>query len=409
MKIKKSFIVIPILIVLVLWYVEVKLFQPSGNEAAAKSLYYCPMHPTFTSDKPGQCAICGMSLVKREQPDQPQTEQKQADKKTSGGKGKILYYRAPMNPSITSPVPKKDEMGMDYVPVWDEGQETQRPAGSVQINPQKQQLIGVKTEKIEKRRLAGPILTVGIVAYDPDLFIAQQEYLQALQTRKTMESSTLKYTEEQLSPVVNAAKRKLLLLGMSETEITELEKTGKPQQYLYLPENGKVWVYITIYEYEMDLVKENQAVQIEAIAYPGKIFSGKVIAVAPIIEKTVRTLKVRALIDDPNGMLKPQMYVNSKIIYDLGEKLAVPNDAILNSGTKKIVFLAEPNGFFEPREVILGPKAGIYYEVIRGLSESETVVISGNFLVDSESKLNTVLDQMTEPNKTPAPAGHTGH
>lgn len=101
------------------------------------------------------------------------------------------------------------------------------------------------------------------------------------------------------------------------------------------------------------------------------------------------------------------MYVNAKIIYDLGEKLAVPNDAILNSGTKKIVFIAKPDGFFQPQEVILGPKAGGYYEVLQGLTENQTVVTSGNFLVDSESKLNTVLGQMTEQNKTPTE--HTGH
>ena len=145
-----------------------------------------------------------------------------------------------------------------------------------------------------------------------------------------------------MNPLVNAAKRKLLLLGMSDTEISELEKKGQPQQYLYLPEDGKVWVYITIYEYEMALVKETLPVQVETVAYPGQVFEGNVVSVAPIFDKTVRTLKVRALVKDPENKLKPEMYVDVKIFYDLGEKLAVPEEAVMDSGTRKIVFIAEP-------------------------------------------------------------------
>jgi Cu(I)/Ag(I) efflux system membrane fusion protein len=180
---------------------------------------------------------------------------------------------------------------------------------------------------------------------------------------------------------------------MSNTEIAELEKKGLPQQYLYLPEGGKVWVYITIYEYEMALVKEAQAVQIETAAYPGEVFQGIVVSVAPIFDRTARTLKVRALIKDTENKLKPEMYVDAKIIYDLGEKLAVPEDAVMDSGTRKIVFIAEPNDYFESRDVKLGPKVQGYYEVLHGLTENQTVVTSGNFLVDSESKLNAVLTQ----------------
>lgn len=372
------------------------IIRPFGHSAANghKDLYYCPMHPNFTSDKPGECKICGMSLVKREAKEQPYagvTEEKRNKK--------ILYYRNPMNPSVTSPVPMKDEMGMDYVPVY-EGQE--QAGGTVNINPQMQQLIGVKTGKVEKRRLNGQILTVGIVAYDPDLFVAQEEYLQAIQTRTTMQSGSLKYTDEQLNPLVSAVKRKLILLGMSEKEIEELQKAGRPQQNLYLPENGKVWVYITIYEYEMDLVKENQPVQIETAACPGRIFEGSIVAIAPILDKTIRTLKVRALVKDPESKLKPEMYVDAKIIYDLGEKLAVPEDAVMNSGTRKIVFIAEPEGYFKPVDVVLGQRARGYYEVLKGLSENQTVVTSGNFLIDSESQLNTALSQMGEPNQSKA-------
>jgi membrane fusion protein, copper/silver efflux system len=402
MKIAKSIIAVSILVLAILWYVEKKMTASPADDPPSKNIYYCPMHPTFTSDKPGLCSICGMSLIKKQQT--PPVEHSQDENKPSAQR-KILYYRNPMNPNVTSPVPMKDEMGMDYVPVYEEPKQSQPTPGQVQINPAKQQLIGVKTEKIKRQPLEGQILTVGIVAYDPDLFVAQQEYLQSLQTRKTMESGNLKYSEEQLSPIVNAAKRKLILLGMSEAEISQLEKSGKPEQYLYLPQDGKVWVYISIYEYEMDLVEANQPVQVETAAYPGKTFEGRVVSVAPILEKETRTLKVRAIVNDTNGELKPEMYVDVRINYNLGEKLTVPADAILNSGTEKIVFIAKPDGYFQPQQVELGHKASNYYEVLKGLSEGETVVTSGNFLIDSESKLNTVLGQMTDQNK---PAEHTG-
>ncbi len=358
---------------------------------AAKDLYYCPMHPNFTSDKPGDCAICGMSLVKREVNHRESLKQ--------AGERKILYYRNPMNPAVTSPVPMKDQMGMDYVPVYEE-ETAQAQTSGVYISPEKQQLIGVKKGKVGKRQLTGEILTVGRVAYDPSLFTAQQEYLQAVKSSKTIRKEE-GYIEEQSGALIKSMKQKLLAMGMSEEEITGLEKRGKPQQNLYLPtsEDKNVWVYVTIYEYEAGLVKIGTPVEVLAMAYPGQVFEGKVIAVTPIIETATRTLKVRALVDNPENKLKLEMFVNVVIKYDLGDKLAVPEEAVMHAGTRNIVFVVKSEGYFEPRVVTLGEKAQGYYEVLRGLSENEEVVTSGNFLIDSESKLNAVLNKAAEPNK----------
>ncbi len=196
-------------------------------------------------------------------------------------------------------------------------------------------------------------------------------------------------------------KQKLLAMGMSESEIAELENRGKPQQNLYLPtsEDKNVWVYVTIYEYEAELVKTGTPVEVRAIAYPGVSFGGSVISVTPILEAATRTLKVRALVDNPENKLKLEMFVNVVIKYDLGDKLAVPEEAVMHAGTRDIVFVAGTNGHFEPRVVTLGSKAQGYYEVLRGLSENEEVITSGNFLIDSESKLNAVLNKAAEPNK----------
>jgi len=368
--------------------------QEGVSTKTAKELYYCPMHPNFTSDKPGDCAICGMSLVKR-------VTALRAEQKTGQGKSKkILFYRNPMNPAVTSPVPMKDSMGMDYVPVYEEQTSEAKPSG-VYISPERQQLIGVKKEEVRKRNLSGQILTVGRVAYDPALFTAQQEYLQALKSSRPVSKDELGYIVEQSAALIKNMKQKLLAMGMSDLEIEELGKRGRPQQNLYLPssEDKNVWVYITIYEYEAGLVKTGTPVEVRAIAYPGQMFEGQVITITPILETATRTLKVRALVDNPENKLKLEMFVNVAVKYDLGEKLAVPEEAVMHAGTRDIVFVANANGYFESRTVTLGVKAQNYYEVLRGLTENEEVVTSGNFLIDSESKLNAVLGQVTEPNK----------
>jgi hypothetical protein len=373
----------------------VKKEKAAQAGAGQKDFYYCPMHPNFTSNKPGDCAICGMSLVKKT----AEKNHAMGHEQHKNGKGRILYYRNPMNPSVTSPVPMKDEMGMDYIPVYEEPTETAHKG--FQVSPQKQQLIGVQKGRVEKRRLRGEILTVGQVAYDPNLFVAQEEYLQAIKSRKSMQQGTMGYGQEQADTFIKTAQRRLMLMGMSEAEIRELEKTGKAQQNLYLPdpEDKSVWVYLTVYEYEAGFVKEGLPIEVRAIAFGGEVFKGKIISIAPLLQPQTRSLKVRALVENPENRLKLDMYVNARIEYDLGEKLAVPEQAVLKTGTRNIVFIAKPDGYFEPRDVKIGHKAQGYYEVLEGLAGGEEIVTSGNFLIDSESKLSAVLNQMGEPNQ----------
>jgi Cu(I)/Ag(I) efflux system membrane fusion protein len=330
-----------------------------------------------------------MSLVKREATPPP----------AKTGERKLLYYRNPMNAAVTSPVPMKDQMGMDYVPVYEEETASAQTSG-VYISPEKQQLIGVKKGMVKKRKLSGQIMTVGRVAYDPSLFTAQQEYLQAFKSSRTIHKDE-GYLDEQSGVLARSMKQKLLAMGMGEDEIVGLQTRGKPQQNLYLPtsEDKNVWVYVTIYEYEAELVKAGTPVEVRAIAYPGQAFEGKVVAVTPIIETATRTLKVRALVDNPENKLKLEMFVNVVIKYDLGDKISVPEEAVMHAGTRDIVFVTGTNGHFVSRVVKLGNKAGNYYEVLDGLAENEEVVTSGNFLIDSESKLNAILNKTAQPNK----------
>lgn len=347
-------------------------------ENKQKAVYYCPMHPDFTSDRPGSCAICGMTLIKKE-----------AGSVQKVVKGKIIYYRNPMNPEVTSPVPMKDSMGMDYVPVYDEESDVQ--ASGIYISPEKQQLIGVTKEKIEKKKLAHQIITVGKVAYDPDLYVAQTEYIQALKAFAATENSALPSIKEQSGSLLAAVGKKLLLLGMTKDQIDELAKNALPQENLYLPGgSATVWVYLTVYEYELGLIKEGQEVQIDTVAFPGELFKGKISSITPVLDPLTRSAQVRVEVDDPGHKFKPQMYVNAKIQVDLGEVLAVPEEAVLDTGLRKIVYVAKEGDILEAREVTLGQKAEGYYEVLSGLNEGDTVVTNGNFLVDSESKLRGI-------------------
>lgn len=394
-----------------------------------KDIYCCPMHPGFTSDKPGNCSICGMNLVKKELKEGIEKKNNTSQEicllhncpmtncqmKISGNirncpfcgahlikEKKILYYRNPMNPQATSSVPLKDSMGMEYVPVYESESE-----GGVYIAPSGQQLVGIKKEKVLKRKLTRQILTVGRVAYDPGLFVAQEEYLQVLKAGQKIQDSRDDLMKEQMNSLAEAGRKKLLLLGMSDEEIAELTQKGSPQENLYLPlQDEKVWVYAAIYEYEISLIKEGLPVEIEAVAFPGETFSGKITALLPVLDAMTRSAQARIEVDNGRHLLKPQMYVDIKIDIDLGEKLAVSEEAVMDTGERKMVFVARPNGYFVSREVKLGALAQGYYEVLSGLNEGEEVVSSGNFFVDSESKLKSALGEAASEDQQ-QPAGES--
>ncbi|MDD5653539.1 MAG: efflux RND transporter periplasmic adaptor subunit [Candidatus Omnitrophica bacterium] len=438
MKKKKILLILPVIFVLSVFgfFIFSSLHRKTAQKNPVKDTYQCPMHPAFTSDKPGDCVICGMKLVKMQNTGSSQKEKslqevclehnctmhncamhvkaeikpgekiicpvcgeiistsnskvipaKAAEKSAEKKARKILYYRNPMNPQVTSPVPMKDQMGMDYVAVYEEAAKSES-GPTVQISQEKQQLIGVKTDTVKKVNLTKAIRAYGKIAYDPDLFVAQEEYLQALKTVDATKNSVLPSVTEQSNSLLAAAENKLLLLGMSKIEIDELAKKGSAQDNLYLPGNqGTVWAYVDIYEYEIGAVKTATPVEIEADAYPGQVFKGKVISINPVLDPATRTNKVRVEIENPENKLKPEMFVNAQIKVELGEKLALPESAVLDTGIRKIVYLSEPGDILEAREVTLGPKAEGYYEVISGVKEGDIVVTSGNFLVDSESKL----------------------
>jgi Cu(I)/Ag(I) efflux system membrane fusion protein len=347
--------------------------------------------------KPGErfiCPVCGevIATTSGKVVEIPNERLSQGPASAGGKKErKLLYYRNPMNPQATSPVPMKDSMGMDYVPVYEEEASTATYGGpTVTISPERQQMIGVTTEPVQIRDLIKIVRVSGKIAYDPELAVTQEEFVQALNAQDNVKDSPLQDVIDRAKSLTEAARNKLRLLGMSDDQIVALENSRKSETNLYLPGKGEnVWAYINVYEYEIGFIKVGDSVDIEAVAYPGEKFIGKVVSVSPVLDPNTRTNQVRVEVPNPDTKLKPEMFVNALIKESLGSRLAVPEVAVLDTGLRKIVYLSEENNVLESREVTLGQKTENYYEVLSGLKEGDVVVTSGNFLVDSESKLKS--------------------
>jgi len=312
-----------------IWY-EHNSHVEQNSVSENQTIYYCPMHPNYTSDRPGECPICGMTLVKMEKeiPKHENEEIKQSD-----------------NTSVT-------------------------------ISADRQQLIRVKKATIKMETATKTIRTVGKVAFDPELAIAQREYIEAMKVGdKTL---------------ADAARQRLMLMEFGEDQIKELK--GKVQQNLYLP--GKTaWVYPIIYEYELPNIVIGQPVAITPSS-GGKTKTGTIRAIDPVIDQTTRTVRLRIEVPNEDGELKPNMFVNANLEINLGPKLLVPKDAVIDSGERKIVFMIHNETMFMPMEVKLGTELTDNFLIESGLSEGDEVATSANFLIDAESKLKASLGNM---------------
>lgn len=366
----------------------------SSTESKQEALYQCSMHPSVVSNKPGNCPICGMRLTRVEQGGNSKA------RPPSGEKGKILYYRNPMRPDVTSPKPAKDDMGMDYIPVYEEGNssfsETHIPGhADVFISPERQQLIGVQTAVAEERPLAMTIRTVGRVAYDPELYSVLSEYREAVAAQQKMKDSPLPEVRERADALVRAAALKLKLLGFSDSQTAELVKTGEQAGNLLLS-SETAWVYADIYEYEAGAVQLGQSAQITSASFPGIRLNGIVKSIDAVFNAATRTLRARIETSDPDKVLKPEMFVDVVIDVPLGRKLAIPEEALFQAGETQLVFVDKGEGHFEPRRIQVGHEAGGYYEVLSGLSAGEKIVRSANFLIDSESRFRAAAQGFKE-------------
>jgi len=266
-----------------------------------------------------------------------------------------------------------------------------------------------------------PLFTI----YSPELVATQQEYLLALKNQKLLQDSTVTGVSEGAASLASAAQDRLRQWEVPDSEIAKIVQTGKPIDELtinspvsgYVTERNvlpnmyvqpetklytvadlsSVWVYAQVFQNDVGKVKPGDPAEVTVDAYPGKSFRGHVEQVLPDVDMTTRTVRVRLVFSNPGLLLKPGMFVNVVLKMPLGKALQVPASAVLQSGTKQLVFIDRGNGFLEPKEVVFGERSADFYVVREGLKAGDRVVTSANFLIDSESQLQAAAGSFAPP------------
>jgi Cu(I)/Ag(I) efflux system membrane fusion protein len=418
-----------------------------------KPLY--SLAPKKTPDGRAWRAVPASADLNFDEPEQAAAQTKAADAKAER---KIKYYRNPMGLPDTSPVPKKDSMGMDYIPVY-EGEDSDD--GSVKLSPGKIQRTGVRSEPVVRRPVTSLIRAPGTVqederrvsvvalrfegfiesvanvttgdhvhkgeplmkVYSPALSSAAADYLSALNAG--VRGKELK-----------GARRRLENLATPEPAIKELERTREislsipwlapqdgeivarnavngmraaPGDVLFrISDHRVVWVLIDIAERDLDRVSTDAKVTIRPRGLGGQTFTGTVALIYPHLNAQTRTARIRVELANPDELLRPEMYVDAEIETGTPEPvLAVPESSVLHDGMHQEVLVDKGEGRFEPRQVKLGRRGGGYVEITDGVTEGERVVTSANFLIDAESNLKAALKGFAEADAAP-PAATSG-
>ena len=428
-----------------------------GQAGTARAqLYTCGMHPAVIQNKPGDCPICGMKLTPiRKQPDATSASTGATPSGTTRDR-KIKHYKSTMRLGEISPTPRKDSMGMDMVPVYED---EARDASTISIDPVTVQNMGIRIGLVTTGPLRRTIRTVGVIDFDetaladvttkfkgwieklyvdatgrqvhsneplfeiysPELVSAQTEYLLALnQAAGTPGAESLKVT----------AQTKLKFFDISDEQIAELEKTRQAKKTLRVtaPRDGIVvekmvvegqmvdagmklyrladlaivWVQSQVYEQDLEFVKLGQESVVSLSYLPDRKFRGRVTYVYPTVDEKTRTARVRMEFHNPGYFLKPGMFATVELQAELEPSaLLVPDAAVLRSGQKNTVFVALDGGRFEPRMVVLGSRSeNDLYQVLSGLQQGERVVTSGQFMLDSESQLREAIQKMLHPDSS---------
>jgi membrane fusion protein, copper/silver efflux system len=378
----------------------------------------------------------------------PATAQQMAPEKDDR---EILYYRNPMGLPDTSPVAKKDSMGMDYIPVYaDEVDDS----GIVRVSPAKIQRSGVKTEMVKPKALSRSIRGVGTVEHDESMLwtvtVRSDGYIEDLFVDKTGEHINAGdrmfrfYSPQiQLAQVdllvslraqgrtgadrdVKGAIQKLRNLDVPQARIEEVIKTKENPRTLDWPspatghvitknvikgqfvkagdelfriaDHSHVWVIADVAEADIADIKLGTPATVTLRAFPNAPHEGKVTLIYPHMKMETRTVSVRIELPNPDGELRPGMYAD--VVFHPGaddpKVMAIPADAVIDSGLRKVVLVAKGEGRFEPREVKLGRRGQDHVEVLEGVDEGEEVVTSATFLIDSESNLKAALDAFNQ-------------
>ncbi len=432
--------------------------QATAQAEASNELYTCGMHPNVIQEGPGDCPICGMRLNPLNGPGESASATGTSSAATSGEK-KVLYWQAPMDPSYISPKPGKSPMGMDLIPVYEGEEAfgstvkinpvTEQNMGVriatverrdltlsirtvARIVTDEQRVSHIHTKIsgwVEKTFVAttGEKVSKGqqlLEIYSPQLVTAQDEYLDAYHSLQILPASSDPVLRRNMENILNSARTRLEYYDISSEQVEELERTGKisktlviqspydgfvitkhvldgmeikPGMTLYtLADLSQVWIQAEIYESELPWVAVGQRATFTLPYMPGESFEGIIDYIYPILETKSRTIKVRLVVQNEDLRLKPGMYANVTIHANpMRNVVAVPQEAVLFSGERALVFVALGGGRFAPRDVVVGVQSGDhYYEIKDGLKEGENIVLSGQFLLDSESRLQEGIAKM---------------
>ena len=377
-----------------------------------KVLYYRDqMNPAHRSDRPGMDAM-GMPFVP------VYADEAQAPAGPSAGTVKITPQRQQLIGVETATVQLENLQRTINTVAQIQPDETRIAHVHVKVNGWIDQVYAAFVGQLVKK--GQPLFTF----YSPDLVSTQQEYLIARRGQKTLGSSPFPDVSQGADSLLQAARERLRLWDISDDQIRQLEETGEVSRTLtlYSPVTGfvldrkaypqvavtpdmdlyavadlsTIWALADVYEYEAPYVRVGQRAQMRLDYMPGRVFSGRVAYINPQVDPQTRTLKVRLESANRGFELKPGMFAQVQLKIDYGRQIAVPQEAVLDSGTVQTVFVTRPDGYFEPRRVQVGAKLDDRVIVLSGLRDGETIVRSGNFLIDSESQLKGAIAGMQQ-------------
>ncbi|MBM4166018.1 MAG: efflux RND transporter periplasmic adaptor subunit [Ignavibacteria bacterium] len=374
------------------------------TEQKRKTYYTCPMHPSVRSDKPGACPVCNMSLV---EVTETENEETHSEHKTLGDVSLSPSKQVLANVSTTKAERMKLTKEISAV-----GTINYAEPNFKQITmrfPGRLERVYLNCCTGQKVAVGDPVAEV----YSPDVISAQKEFLLAFNSYKEVQQIGIDLSDAQ--NLFEQAKQKLFRYGLTEEQISELEKTKEVQEIftMYSPVEGtvtksefrqqhyasigepifdvvdlsSVWLYINVFENELHFVKTGQGVEATTEVYPNEKFIGKIIFISPSVDATSRTVRMRVEFSNEDEKLKLEMYINAKIKINLQEEIVVPFSSIISTGNRTVVYVQKSEKVFEPRIVTLGAKAENYVQILSGIEEGENIVTSGGYLLDSESQL----------------------
>lgn len=385
----------------------------AGGEKAAevKQLYTCSMHPFIIKDKPGTCPICGMELIKKIDAGGAAGAQTPEQMKQAEMLGLVSLSPTQQVMANVATITAREQVLNKEI----------NAVGIVQYDQSRQAKVTAwiagRIDKLHVNTVGSLVSKERPVAevYSPDLLSTQQEYLLAVKSRDQLKSSPIPSISQNGDGLVASAKQRLMLFGVKESQIAELEKAGKPNIRLpiYTPLSGvviekmvqegqyvnmgevlfniadlsRVWVEIDVFENEVPFVRVGQQVEIHSSADQKMSFTGRISYVYPFHDPKTHTVKARVEMSNSGQQLKPDMFVNAIIRVPLAKGIVIPVTAVIDTGKRQVVWVETAPGMFAPRDVQAGERIEDKIQIISGLKPGEKVAVSGGYLIDSESQL----------------------